>query len=459
MSGAKRAIRATRDFDTRADRFAAGKELRRRWPRSGHAFWRPASDRPDPVELIERSDRGRVARLLPIRYGRMARSPFDFLRGSAAVMAHNFAQTPVTGPRVQLCGDAHLNNFGVFATPERDQVFDINDFDETLPGPWEWDVKRLATSLVLAGRQNRYTHDTVRKVTRRAVRSYRRALARYARMRYLTIWHTHFDLRGLPKEARRSGGKEITRVLEKGRHRTDFNAFPSVAKSVRGGYRIREEQPLIIHHKDPADAAAAVRLFQNYLGNLPADGRMLLEHYHVADVAQKVVGVGSVGTDCSVLLLMADRDVLDPLFLQVKQALRSVLEPFAGASDYPTHGRRVVMGQHLIQQASDELLGWSTQGSKDYYVRQLRDMRASFDVVTRGPKELIGKGEACGAALARAHARTGDPALISGYLGEGTAFDEAISRFGEAYAHQTERDYAELVRAVKKGRLPAEAGV
>ncbi len=459
MARANRAIRATRDFDTRADRFAAGKELRRRLPRSSHASWVPASDRPDPVELIERSDRVRVARLLPIRYGRMARSPFAFLRGSAAVMAHDFAKTPATGPRVQLCGDAHMNNFGVFATPERDQVFDIDDFDETLPGPWEWDVKRLATSLVLAGRQNGFSHDLVRKVTRTAVRSYRRALARYARMRYLTIWYTHFDLRRLPKEVRRLGDKDITRVLEKGRRRTEFNAFPRVAKSVRGGYRIRDEPPLVVHHNDRVDAAGAVRLYKNYLRNLSADGRMLLERYHVVDVAQKVVGVGSVGTDCSVLLLMADRDVLDPLFLQVKQALPSVLEPFAGASTYPTHGRRVVVGQHLIQEASDELLGWSTLGSKDYYVRQLRNMRASFDVVTRGPNELIGKGEACGAALARAHARTGDPALISGYLGEGTAFDEAITEFGEAYANQTERDYAELVRAVKKGRLPAKAGV
>jgi uncharacterized protein (DUF2252 family) len=374
-------------------------------------------------------------------------------------MAHDFATTPVTGPRVQLCGDAHMNNFGVFATPERDQVFDIDDFDETLPGPWEWDVKRLATSLVLAGRQNGFSRDVLRRVTRTAVRSYRRSMATYARMRYLTIWYKHFDLRKLPMEVRRQADKDITRVFQRGRPRTEFNAFPRVAKPVRGQYRIQEELPLIAHYKDRAVADGTVRLYRNYLDTLPADGRILLEHYRVVDVAQKVVGVGSVGTDCAVLLLMADRDVLDPLFLQVKQALPSVLEPFAGASAYPSHGRRVVVGQHLIQQASDELLGWSTHGSKDYYVRQLRNMRASFDVSTHGPKELIGKGEACGAALARAHARTGDPALICGYLGEGTAFDEAIAEFGEAYANQTERDYVEFVRAVKKGRLPAQAGV
>jgi len=454
-----RARPPAQDFGSRAERFAAGKMLRRRLPRSSHAIWAPASDRPDPVELLQRYDRLRRADLLPIRYGRMSLSPFAFLRGSAVVMANDFATTPVTGPRVQLCGDAHMNNFGVFATPERDLVFDLDDFDETLPGPWEWDVKRLATSLVLAGRQNRFSRDLLCETTRATVRAYRRSLAIYARMRYLTIWYSHLDRKSLPMDLRRRARKQIGRMLDRAVGRTEFNAVPRVAKPVRGEYRIREEPPLIVHYKDRADAEGAVRLYENYLATLPASGRMLLEHYRWVDVAQKVVGVGSVGTNCSVLLLMGDRDILDPLFLQVKQALPSVLEPYAGASVHSSHGQRVVAGQHLIQEASDELLGWSTLGSNDYYVRQLRDMRVSFAVATAGRKAMIGKGEACGAALARAHARTGDPALISGYLGEGTGFDEAITAFAEAYADQTEQDYAEFVRAIKSGRLGAEVGV
>jgi uncharacterized protein (DUF2252 family) len=446
-------------FATRAERYAAGKALRRRVPRSRQASWTPAHDRADPVELIERSDRVRVAGLLPIRYGRMSLSPFAFLRGSAAVMAHDLATTPVIGPRVQLCGDAHLSNFGVFATPERDQVFDVNDFDETLPGPWEWDVKRLATSLVLAGRQNGFSRGVHRRAARTAAESYRRSMSTYARMRYLDIWYAHIDLGSWPTQVQRRGREDVQRVLEKARRRTGFHAFPKLAEPVRGRYRIRDDPPLIVHYQDPTDAKGSTRFFRNYLSTLPAERRMLLERYHLVDVAQKVVGVGSVGTVCSVLLLMADHDVLDPLFLQLKQALPSVLEPYAGTSAYPNHAQRVVSGQHLIQEASDAFLGWSTLGSRDFYVRQLRDMSASTDVSALGRKELVGKADACGAALARAHARTGDPAQISGYLGEGTAFDEAIADFAEAYADQTERDHAELVRAIKKGRLPAETGV
>jgi uncharacterized protein (DUF2252 family) len=446
-------------FATRAERYAAGKALRQRVPRSSHASWTLAHDRPDPVELIERSDRVRVVRLLPIRYGRMSLSPFAFLRGSAAVMAHDLATTPVTGPRVQLCGDAHLSNFGVFATPERDQVFDVNDFDETLPGPWEWDVKRLATSLVLAGRQNGFPRGVHRRAARTAVESYRRSMSTYARMRYLDVWYAHIDLGSWPTRVERRGREDVRRVLEKARRRTGFHAFPKLAEPVHGEYRIRDDPPLIVHYTDSTDAKGSTRFYASYLATLPAERRMLLERYHLVDVAQKVVGVGSVGTVCSVLLLTADDDVLDPLFLQLKQALPSVLEPYAGASAFPNHAQRVVAGQHLIQEASDAFLGWSTTGSKDFYVRQLRDMSASTDASTLSRKELIGKGDVCGAALARAHARTGDPAQISGYLGEGTAFDVAVADFAEAYADQTERDHAELVRAIKKGRLPARAGV
>jgi uncharacterized protein (DUF2252 family) len=451
--------RTVRGFATRAERYAAGKVLRRRVPRSSHASWKPTTDRPDPIELLEQSDRSRVAHLLPIRYGRMALSAFGFLRGSAGVMARDLATTPATGLRAQLCGDAHVGNFGVFATPERDRVFDVNDFDETLPGPWEWDVKRLATSLVLAARQNGFSRGVSRKAARRAASSYRRAMARYAEMRYLDVWYAHIDLESLPAQVPRPGRKDIRRAIDKARHRTGFHAFPKLVEPVRGRCRIRDNPPLIVHYDDHADADASARFYEDYLASLPVERRMLLERYHLVDVAQKVVGVGSVGTVCSILLLMADRDVRDPLFLQLKQAQASVLEPYLGPSVYHNHAERVVAGQHLIQQASDALLGWSSLESKDFYVRQLRDMRAPIDISTLGPKWLVGKGEACGVALARAHARTGDPARISGYLGTGDAFDTAITDFAEAYSRQTERDYAEFLGAIKKGRLPAEAGV
>jgi uncharacterized protein (DUF2252 family) len=452
-------FRPARGLSTRAERYAAGKALRRRVPRSSQASWKPAGDRPDPVDLLEKSDRSRVARLLPIRYGRMALSPFTFLRGSAGVMAHDLATTPTTGLRVQLCGDAHVGNFGAFATPERDRVFDVDDFDETLPGPWEWDVKRLATSLVLAGRQNRFARGIPRKAARAAVRAYRRALAMYAEMRYLDVWYAHIDLENLPEQVPRPARKDLRRTFEKARHHTGFHAFPQLAEPARGRYRIRDVPPLIVHYKDHADAAVSARFYADYLATLPTERRMILERYHLVDVAQKVVGVGSVGTVCSILLLMGDEDVRDPLFLQLKQAQASVLEPYVGPSVYHNHAERVVVGQHLIQEASDVLLGWSTLDSKDFYVRQLRDMRASTDVSTLGPRGVIGKGEACGAALARAHARTGDPALISGYLGQGNAFDEAVADFAEAYADQMERDHAEFVRAIQRGRLPVTRGV
>jgi len=459
MAVARIANRAGRSFVTRAERYAAGKALRRRVPRSSHAAWTPVHDRLDPVELIKRCDRPRVAHLLPIRYGRMSLSPFAFLRGSAAVMAYDLSTTPVTGPRVQLCGDAHLSNFGVFATPERDQVFDVNDFDETLPGPWEWDVKRLATSLVLVGRQNGFSRGAQRRAARTAVESYREAMSAYARMRYLDVWYAHIDLGNWPTRVQPQGREDVRQEVEKARRRTGFHTFPKLAEPVRGRYRIRDEPPLIVHYRDSTVAKGSSRFYADYLATLPTERRMLLERYHLVDVAQKVVGVGSVGTVCSVRLLMADNDGLDPLCLQLKQALPSVLEPYAGASVYPNHAERVVSGQHLIQEASDAFLGWSTIGSKDFYVRQLHDMSASIDASALGRKELVGKGGACGAALARAHARTGDPALISGYLGEGTAFDTAIADFAESYADRTERDHAELVRAIKKGRLPAETGV
>lgn len=422
-------------------------------------MWTAAKDRPDPIELLQDADVHRVPRLVPIRYGRMSLSAFTFYRGAASVMAHDLSTMPTTGLRTQLCGDAHLSNFGVFGTPERDQVFDVDDFDETLPGPWEWDVKRLAASLVVAGRQNGFSRGVNRRAARTAVTAYREMMATFARERYLDTWYSHLDLQDLGWGVKAAGRKLMSRAVKKARRRTGLHAFPKMVKLVNGRYRIRDDPPLIVHYANPAHDVESRAFFDRYLATLPDERRMLLDRYHVVDVAQKVVGVGSVGTACSVLLLMADRDVEDPLFLQLKQASSSALEPFQGASPYSNHAQRVVVGQHLIQEASDIFLGWSSVRGEDFYVRQLRDMKFSADVTSLGPKALLGQAGLCGTALARAHARTGDPACISGYLGEKDVFDEAITNFAEAYADQTERDYRALLRAIQKGRVVSEPDV
>lgn len=439
---------------SRAARYATGKEVRQKVPRSGHAYWSPPRDRPDPIDLLVASDRVRIPALLPIRYGRMSQSPFAFLRGAAVVMAHDLAHTPVTGFRVQLSGDAHVANFGFFATPERDQVFDLNDFDETLAGPWEWDVKRLAVSLVLAGRANRYGRSANRKAVRAAVRSYRTMLARFAKMRYLDTWYFHLDQESQSALAGSSPKKLISRALARARRRTSLHAFPKLTEVRRGRARIRDDPPLIVHYSERTALEASRSFYERYLTTLSDDRRMLLDRYHVVDVARKVVGVGSVGLECAILLLLADSDLEDPLFLQIKQATESSLEAVLAPSPYPNHAERVVMGQRMIQEASDAFLGWGRLRSRDFYVRQLRDMKFSYDISSLGPGELAGQAELCGTALARAHARTGDPVRISGYLGKGKTFDEAITRFAEAYAGQTERDYQALLEAIRKGRVP-----
>ena len=444
---------------SRAARLAAGKALRRKVPRSSHADWTPSRDRGDPIDLLEAADRIRISGLLPIRYGRMSLSPFTFLRGAAGVMARDLSTTPVTGLTVQLCGDAHLSNFGIFGTPERELVFDLNDFDETLPGPWEWDVKRLATSFVVAGRVNGYRRADIRRAARMTVRSYREMMTTFAAMRYSDIWYYHLDLEGNTVPSGRDPRRLLRGAVRKAHRRTSLHAFPKMAKAVQGRFRIRDNPPLIVHYKDPAADADSRSFFDRYLSTLPDERRMLLDRYHVEDVAQKVVGVGSVGTACSVLLLMGDHDVEDPLFLQLKQATASVLEPHLRPSRFENHAERVVVGQHLVQEASDVFLGWSRLRSQDFYVRQLRDMKFSNDISALGPREFAGQAKLCGTALARAHARTGDPAKIAGYLGSRDAFDEAVMAFAEAYADQTARDYRALVKAVKSGRLSAEVDV
>lgn len=369
-------------------------------------------------------------------------------------MAHDLATTPTTGLRAQLCGDAHVSNFAAFGTPERDVVFDVNDFDETLPGPWEWDVKRLATSLVLAGRSNGLTPKENGRAVRRAVRSYRESMRRYAGMPYLDTWYAYLDAESVSRAVRREGRRAIAGVFERARRRTALEAFPKMTRLRAGKYRIREDPPLIVHYRSPNKAESSARFYDRYLATLPPERLMLLERYHVVDVAQKVVGVGSVGTECSVMLLLGDRDVEDPVFLQVKQALPSALEPYLGPSVYSNHAERVVTGQRLIQESSDAFLGWSHYRGRDFYLRQLRDMKFSPEISGIGKGQLGGRGELCGASLARAHARTGDAAAIAGYLGEQRVFDQAIAAFAQAYADQTERDFGALRRAIVQGRVP-----
>ena len=439
---------------SRAERYRAGRELRHRLRRSEQGAWSPTTDRPDPVSLLVRSDRGRVRDLLPIRYARMVVSPFGFLRGAAAVMAHDLAGTRVTGLKVQMVGDAHVGNFGLFATPERDQVFDANDFDETLAGPWEWDVKRLATSVLLLGRENGVARRGAREAARTAARAYRRRTLDLAALPYLEAWYAHLDLAEASREVGPEGLRWLRRELPLARRRTGLHDFPRLARGSARTARIRDAPPLIRHFADPEEAAVVDEALRRYRATLPPERCVLFDRYRLVDVAQKVVGVGSVGTRCAIGLFLGDPDVAEPLFLQVKEAAASVHEGYLGPSRFPSHAQRVVVGQRLVQEASDVFLGWGRAGGRDFYVRQLRDMKLSSDLTGLGPGALVGQAELCGAALARAHARTGDAAALAGYLGRGEAFDIAIADFAEAYARQTEADHAAFQRAVRDGRLP-----
>ena len=441
----------------RAERRRDGKGRRRTCPRSAHARWTPPRDRGDVVELLRRVDRPRLPELLPIRYGRMASNAFAFFRGSAPVMARDLAGTPATGLRVQMAGDAHVGNFGVFGTPERDLVFDANDFDETLPGPWEWDLKRLLTSLVLVGRSNDLPVGAIRRAARAAVRAYGERIGAFAAAPYLETWYAHLDLAFVRKIAERPGAKLFEAQLDRARERTGFHTFPRLARSGRAGPRVRDRPPLLAHYRRAAEAAAMRELFARYVRTLPPERRALLERYRLVDVARKVVGVGSVGTRCAVGLFLGDPDVLDPLLLQVKEALPSAHEPYLAPSEFANHADRVVTGQRLLQQASDLLLGWDSVGGRDYYVRQLRDMKFSSDIMALAPRTAVGLAELAGAALAHGHARTGDPAALAGYLGRGRAMEEALSRFAVEYARQVERDFATFRAAVRSGALPVAA--
>jgi uncharacterized protein (DUF2252 family) len=455
MSAAPTPVRPGR---TIAERLAEGKALRKLVPRSSHARWEPAPGRPDAVALLEASNAGRVPELIPVRYGRMLPSPLAFLRGSAAVMALDLAATPVTGVRVQLCGDCHLLNFGGFASPERNFLFDLTDFDETLPGPWEWDVKRLAASVFVAGRTLLLPERQCHEATRASVRSYRWHICRFAAMHVLDLWYARVDgreLLGLIRQADRrhhgTNGAEDDFLPHAAEH------IPlKLTDLVDGRRRVRDRPPLIYHPPGGDEFEAHVRrLLERYRETLQEDRRTLLDRFRVDDIAMKVVGVGSVGTRCAVVLLTAGDG--DMLVLQYKEAGPSVLEPYAGKSKYRTHGQRVVSGQRLLQSASDIFLGWSEdQDGRDFYFRQLRDRKTTVRLERLSASGLADYAALCGRALARGHAKSGEPGLIAGYLGRGKSFEWAVTEFARAYADQTGRDHTALVDAVKSGRLVAD---
>jgi uncharacterized protein (DUF2252 family) len=458
----------------REEQARLGKQERKRVPRESHAGFSPAPDRPDPVGLLERQAVSRLQDLVPVRYGRMLLSPFSYFRGAALPMADDLARTPVTGLRVQACGDAHLSNFGVFGSPERRMLFDVNDFDETLPGPWEWDVKRLAASLEVAGRDLGYGRKQRRGVVTAAVAGYREAMALFADMSSLDVWYAAADMSQLRDElGPRLTGRQRERWTAgeaKARASDSMRALSKLTQVVDGSPRIVSDPPLIVPAAELAPtmgelAEDVIRtILSRYRRTLQTDRRHLLDRYEFADIARKVVGVGSVGTRCWIVLLL-DTDCGSPLFLQVKEAQESVLSPYAGPSAYRNQGQRVVAGQRLMQAASDTFLGWQhvetglDGQSRDFYVRQLRDWKFSLDIAAMRPQGMRLYGQLCGWTLARAHARSGEPSAIAGYLGHSAAFDRAIAEFAASYADQNERDFAALTAAAATGRITVTTGV
>jgi uncharacterized protein (DUF2252 family) len=459
-----------------ADRSARGKDARADVPRASHAAFDPGPDRPDPLALLEQQSESRVPELVPIRYGRMTASPFAYFRGAALPMASDLASTPITGLTVQACGDAHLSNFGVFASPERRLVFDVNDFDETLPGPWEWDVKRLAASLEVAGRDNGYVGRQRRGIVAAAVASYRRAMRQFAGQTNLDVWYARAELDELRRELAGDLNARQRKLVDKGmaaaRTKDSMQALAKLTTVTDGQPRIKADPPLVVPIADllPAelDRTRLVKeltdLFEGYKKTLSTDRRYLFDQYKVTDMARKVVGVGSVGTRCWIVLLLGQDDA-DPLFLQVKEASKSVLSGYAGASRYANQGQRVVAGQRLMQAASDIFLGWQRTSAgldgatRDFYVRQLRDWKFSLPIEVMVPRGMKTYAELCGWTLARAHARSGDRIAIASYLGRSDVFDQAIADFASTYADQNQRDYESLVSAVASGRIMAEQGV
>jgi uncharacterized protein (DUF2252 family) len=499
-----------------ADRQAAGQDARDRAPLSSHATWRPAADRPDPVALLTKQDATREPDLVPVRHGRMMVSPFTFYRGAAVVMAADLKGTPVAGLEVQLCGDAHLSNFGLFASPERILLFDVNDFDETLPGPFEYDVKRMAASFTIAGRNNGFSKADADAAAQESVRAYREAMASFAQMGTMDIWYSHLDekeiqtamhtaVAGMAKEDKtakkqekadkrekapkkqektarkderqatsqektaRKAQQRAEKNMAKARTRDSLQALSKLGEPSNGSYRIVSQPPLVVPARDLAATYGLSpdqvmpelhEQFRAYRATLQDDRRRLLERFEIVDAARKVVGVGSVGTRCFIVLLLG-RDAHDPLFLQVKEATASVYEAYTGKSRYRQHGERVVQGQRIMQASSDIYLGW-TKGidvHRNYYWRQLRDMKGSAEIDAMAPLTLTYYARMCGWTLARAHARSGDPIAIATYLGDSDAFDKSISGFAQRYADQNERDHEEFVNSIRSGQLKATEGV
>jgi len=456
---------------TPAERAVRGKAARAEVPLESHAVFDPPPDRPDPVSLLEQQAESRLPELVPVRYGRMMVSPFTYYRGAALPMASDLAATPVTGLAVQACGDAHLSNFGVFGSAERRLVFDVNDFDETLPGPWEWDVKRLAASLEVAARDNGFADNRRREIVTATMASYREAMRSFAKMTNLDVWYARADMDQLQlgSQLNLRQRKMVDKGMTKARTRDSMQEVAKLTQQVNGRPRIISDPPLLVPIDElipeqvgrTAFESQLAELIARYRRTLETDRRYLLEQFEFCDMARKVVGVGSVGTRCWIVLLLG-RDDSDPLFLQVKEAEASVLSRFAGASKYANQGQRVIAGKRLMQATSDIFLGWQRiqagldGKTRDFYVRQLRDWKLSLDIETMVPRGMRIYGELCGWTLARAHARSGDRIAISAYLGRSDVFDQAITQFADAYADQNERDHEALVAAAASGRIIAE---
>ncbi|MCP1419205.1 uncharacterized protein (DUF2252 family) [Pseudomonas laurylsulfativorans] len=440
-------------FLSRKERLFAGEQLRERLPHAAHCEWKPPGKHRDPIELLEESNRYRLPSLVPVRYGRMLRSPFTFLRGSAGLMAHDLATTPTTGIEVQACGDCHLMNFGLFATPERNLIFDINDFDETLPAPWEWDVKRLAISFVVAARDNRLTDKEARGIAVKCVCAYREGLRKFSKMGPLDVWYDRLDAQAIIDMAPNAQIRKIReQVVAKAKMRLGDYLYPKISSEVGGRRRLIDQPPLLFHVYEKGFKQRVRTALRDYRLSLPHERRVLFDRYRLEDIAVKAVGIGSVGTYCFVGLFFSAEN--HPLLLQFKEACPSVLAPYAGNSEYENQGQRVVTGQRLMQSSSDIFLGW-TRGSngRHFFVRQLRDMKMSAPIEGICAARMKMYAEWCGQTLARAHAKSGDAALISGYLGKMDSFDQAIGRFSIAYANQNAKDHAALLAAEKSGRI------
>jgi uncharacterized protein (DUF2252 family) len=459
------------EFLSRKQYREMGNALREQVPYDSHADWTPPGDRPDPISLLQSQDEGRLQHLLPIKYGRMVASPFAFLRGSAAVMAADLSNTPVSGVDVVLCGDAHLSNFGVFATPERKLIFDLNDFDEAYPGPWEWDLKRLAASAVVAGRSNGFKDEDNHKLARLVARVYREAIDLFSKQPVLDTWYYHIEAEkvlDLFERYSKKGARSTKKMLKKARTKTRERTLEKLTEVVDGRRQIINDPPLLVRLSDllteeqkaQIPKAHLKDIWIDYIHSLPDERRLLLSRFRVTDAALRVGGVGSVGTRCTIALLEGGAEH-DAIILQQKEAGASVLEAYLPKRYYTSNAQRVVTGQRLMQASSDIFLGWhqSTLTERQYYWRQLKDMKGSVDVAVLDVKGLGTYLAACSWCLARAHARTGNPAGIAGYLGDSKTFDKAIANFAVAYADQTERDHQALVRAIESGRLEAQEGI